>query len=61
MAELQGFFMFFKDQPEKCAANVGPYLQSRREAHQNLAQRPPDATGGKASPEDGGEATSRVE
>merc|ERR1719440_510951 len=34
MAELQGFFMFFKDQPEKAAANVGPYLQSRREATQ---------------------------
>merc|ERR1712216_779106 len=60
MAELQGFFMFFKNQPEKAAANVGPYLESRREAYQE-ANRPPDVTGGKASPDDGGEAKSKVE
>eukprot|EP00927_Polykrikos_kofoidii_P042161 TRINITY_DN36014_c0_g1_i1.p1 TRINITY_DN36014_c0_g1~~TRINITY_DN36014_c0_g1_i1.p1 ORF type:complete len:515 (-),score=93.41 TRINITY_DN36014_c0_g1_i1:76-1620(-) len=33
MAELQGFFMFFKGQPEACSANVGPYLEARRQAH----------------------------
>jgi len=33
MAELQGFFMFFKDKPEQAVANLGPYLQSRREAY----------------------------
>lgn len=31
MAELQGYFMFFKDQPEACAANAGPWLEARRE------------------------------
>jgi len=33
MAELQGFFMFFKGQPQACAANAGPYLEARRQAH----------------------------
>merc|ERR1712060_605409 len=33
MAELQGFFMFFKSQPQACVANVGPYLEARRQAH----------------------------
>lgn len=30
MAELQGFFMFFKNKPDKAVANLGPYLQARR-------------------------------
>merc|ERR1712039_1170957 len=38
MAELQGFFMFFKSKPEACAANVGPYLEARREAHAEQLQ-----------------------
>jgi len=50
MAELQGFFMFFKNQPEKAAANIGPYLQSRREAHQEIVQKPAEqASVGQAS------------
>merc|ERR1719401_1277266 len=40
MAELQGFFMFFKNKPEQAVANVGPYLQSRREAFHE-AHSPP--------------------
>lgn len=38
MAELQGFFMFFKDQPEAAAANAGPWLEARREVHQEQAE-----------------------
>jgi len=34
MAELQGYLMFFKQNPEAAVANLGPYLQSRREAFQ---------------------------
>jgi len=41
MAELQGFFMFFKNQPEKAAAQVGPYLESRRGAIQEAGGIPP--------------------
>merc|ERR1711971_1031328 len=45
MAELQGFFMFFKDQPEAAAANVGQWLAARREVHEQEAgvrsDRPP--------------------
>jgi len=39
MAELQGFFMFFKSQPQQCVANVGPYLESRRQAHAEEMKR----------------------
>jgi len=31
MAELQGFFMFFKNEPQACSANAGPWLEARRE------------------------------
>jgi len=40
MAELQGFFMFFKDQPEACVANVGPWLEARRQAVENPERHP---------------------
>lgn len=40
MAELQGFFMFFKDQPEAAAANAGPWLEARREIHSGQAEGP---------------------
>lgn len=40
MAELQGFFMFFKDQPEAAAANAGPWLEARREIHSGQAESP---------------------
>lgn len=36
MAELQGFFLFFKNQPEAAVANVGPWLQGRQEAQEQL-------------------------
>lgn len=45
MAELQGYLMFFKDKPEKALANLGPFLQSRREAHQE-ARKPEAAPAG---------------
>merc|ERR1712113_943625 len=38
MAELQGFFMFFKDKPQDAAANVQPWLEARREAHAEQLQ-----------------------
>lgn len=46
MAELQGFFMFFKDQPEACVANTGPYLEARRQAHleQEKEKEPPSSS-----------------
>eukprot|EP00929_Paragymnodinium_shiwhaense_P123163 TRINITY_DN9666_c0_g2_i1.p1 TRINITY_DN9666_c0_g2~~TRINITY_DN9666_c0_g2_i1.p1 ORF type:complete len:513 (-),score=124.80 TRINITY_DN9666_c0_g2_i1:123-1661(-) len=51
MAELQGFFMFFKGQPEACSANVGPWLEARREAltsqekqDAEMAAQPPPST-----------------
>ncbi|CAE8625406.1 unnamed protein product, partial [Polarella glacialis] len=34
MAELQGYFMFFKNKPEECAANIGGWLASRRQVHE---------------------------
>lgn len=40
MAELQGFFMFFKDQPEAAAANAGPWLEARREIHSGQVENP---------------------
>merc|ERR1719330_1990612 len=40
MAELQGFFMFFKNEPQACAANVGPWLDARREVLQEQAGQP---------------------
>lgn len=71
MAELQGFFMFFKNQPEKAAANVGPYLESRREAFeetgQKAAERPPEVPGSEAEqakeaePAQGGAEAKNVE
>eukprot|EP00933_Yihiella_yeosuensis_P025858 TRINITY_DN20051_c0_g1_i2.p1 TRINITY_DN20051_c0_g1~~TRINITY_DN20051_c0_g1_i2.p1 ORF type:complete len:490 (-),score=86.99 TRINITY_DN20051_c0_g1_i2:149-1618(-) len=33
MAELQGYFMFFKNKPEEAVANIGEWLAARREHH----------------------------
>mmetsp|Transcript_100192 Transcript_100192/g.283692 ORF Transcript_100192/g.283692 Transcript_100192/m.283692 type:complete len:480 (-) Transcript_100192:39-1478(-) len=47
MAELQGFFMFFKNQPEAVVANTGPYLEGRRQAlQQQEREASPPAGGG---------------
>jgi len=50
MAELQGFFMFFKDQPEACVANLGPWLDARRQAIEEQTQQ-------EVSPAEGAAAT----
>eukprot|EP00928_Gymnodinium_smaydae_P013505 TRINITY_DN14922_c0_g2_i1.p1 TRINITY_DN14922_c0_g2~~TRINITY_DN14922_c0_g2_i1.p1 ORF type:complete len:520 (+),score=71.01 TRINITY_DN14922_c0_g2_i1:73-1560(+) len=69
MAELQGYFMFFKGQPQACLSNLGPFLQARREAHQAQSggdqpepqplQAPPraDAPHEETSPKPHGSAT----
>jgi len=36
MAELQGFFMFFKGNPARALAESGPWLEARREAHAEM-------------------------
>lgn len=36
MAELQGYFMFFKQKPEECVASVGQWLHQRREAQEQF-------------------------
>lgn len=43
MAELQGYFMFFKERPDAAVAQIANFLKSRREAHEAPAdQKPPD-------------------
>jgi len=44
MAELQGFFMFFKDKPQDAAANAGPWLEARRELAMEQAPAAPAPT-----------------
>jgi len=52
MAELQGFFMFFKSNPEGALANVGPYLEARRQAmeEQSSSEKSSPASKGTTSP-----------
>lgn len=33
MAELQGYFMFFKNKPEEAMANIREWLEERRKVH----------------------------
>lgn len=53
MAELQGYFMFFKNQPEACVANVGQWLDARRRAQEDQERQ---LHGVQAAPEPAPEA-----
>jgi len=47
MAEVQGYFMFFKNQPDPCLANTTRYLEERRQAmsqENNAGAMPSGAT-----------------
>eukprot|EP00435_Cladocopium_sp_Y103_P043026 s1688_g12.t1 len=39
MAELQGYFMFFKNKPEEAAANITAWLEERRKVHEEQLQK----------------------
>ncbi|CAK9012964.1 unnamed protein product [Durusdinium trenchii] len=39
MAELQGYFMFFKNKPEEAVANIKEWLDERRKVHEEQLQK----------------------
>lgn len=59
MAEVQGFFMFFKRQPAAAVANLGPFLEGRRQHVQQSA--PSGGTANQERKDSGEDPPSNVE
>ncbi|CAK9012965.1 unnamed protein product [Durusdinium trenchii] len=48
MAELQGYFMFFKNKPEEAVANIKEWLDERRKVHEEQLQKLREAEAAKS-------------